>query len=161
MQRTVIDDMEEDLTIQIDYDDIMERCKMLSSYEGRDRHDANGQSLYEKVVITEQDEQLINGYISQSLLAAREQLADMIATVDDETDGEETWTINPQRRYNSKGSKNLTKHLTEALAASVMTAWLTYNSVDDRSGFYQTVYENEIRLISDNLHTKAAPTRPQ
>jgi hypothetical protein len=151
---------ENELTII--YSDILERCKMLSSYEGRDRYDANGTGIYEKVIITEQDEPLINSYLSQSLLALRERLEDMIEAVDDTTAGQETWTMKfQQKRYDSKGYKGLVTHLGEALASSVMTAWLNFVGVQDRASFYQTVYENEAKLISDNLHTKAAPARPQ
>jgi hypothetical protein len=87
-------------------------------------------------------------------------LEDMITSIVTTTNSE-TWTLRTtQRRYDSKGYTGLSKHIGEALAASVMTAWLSYNGLEERAKFYQTVFENEMKLISDNLHTKAAPTRP-
>ena len=154
-----------DLTITITYSSVISRCKMLSSYEGRDRYDATGKDLYEKINIADQDEPLIKDYLSKSLVAVREALDDMITeiamtgTTPNYT--AETWTLRTdQRRYDKKGYPSLSKHIDEALASSVMTAWLSYNKIEDRAGFYQTVYDNEMKLISDNLHTKAAPTRP-
>lgn len=152
-----------DLTVTITYSAVVNRCKMLAAYEGRDRHDAAGADLYDKINITAQDEPLISDYLSRSLVAVRERLADMITAISSTglEPTSETWTLRTtQRRYDSKGYTALGKHIDEALSASVMTAWLSYNGLEERSTFYQTVFENEMKLISDNLHTKAAPTRP-
>ena len=154
-----------DLTITVTYSSVLSRCQMLSAYEGRDRHDAAGRDLYEKINISEQDEPMIKDLLSKSLVAVREALDDMITAVvmtgSSPNYTGETWTLRTtQRRYDSKGYTGLSKHIEEALSSSVMTAWLTYNEINDRAGFYQTVYENEMKMITDNLHTKAAPTRP-
>lgn len=154
--------MNEVLTIT--YGDVTERCKMLSAYEGRDRHDSTGKNIYADISITPQDEPLISDYLSRSILAVRQRLDDMIVNVTigtGSTLGSESWELRTmQRRWDKKGHSGLNKHVNEALAASVMSAWLAYKEIQDRQQFYQTVYENEIKLISDNLHTKAAPTRP-
>ena len=149
-----------DLTVTITYSDVISQCGKLSAYEGRDRHDAAGADLYEKINITAQDEPLVSDYLSRSLVAVRERIEDMITVISSSSTAE-TWTLRTtQRRYDSKGYNGLGKQIGEALAASVMTAWLSYNGLEERARFYQTVFENEMKLISDNLHTKAAPTRP-
>ena len=153
-----------DLTITITYSAVLTRCSMLSQYEGRDRHDEAGKDLYEKIIITDQDKALIEDFLSRSLVAARQALDDMITSISigsGSSLGSETWTIrSTQRRYDRKGYNGLSTHIMEALAASVMTAWLRYQKVEERSAFYQTIYDNEMKMISDNLHTKAAPQRP-
>ena len=151
-----------DETLTIIYNTVTERCKMLSAFEGRDRHDGAGHDTYSKIVIAAQDSDLISDFLSRALVAVREGLDDMITAIDNTTyTTKEVWTLRTvQRRWDKKGYTKLDTHVHEALAASVMAAWLSYNNIQDRSAFYQTLYENEMKLISDNLHTKAAPNRP-
>jgi len=153
----------ENLTITLSLTDIMQRCRMLAAYEGRDRSDGAGQNMYEKLAITPQDEPLVGVFLSQALLAVRQRLDDMILSVTATAGStpEEQWTIRSiQRRYDTKGYDGLVTHLKEALSASVLAAWLTFNAVDQRAAFYVSVFESEMKLISDNIHTKAAPKRP-
>lgn len=161
--------MSTELTITILYSDIKERCSKLAIYEGRDRHKDAGDSSYEKIVITEQDEPLIDQFLSISLGTVRTALEDMISQFADSsaTVGStqvingETWTIRSDKRYDTKNFAKLEKHLHETLASSVMAGWLTYVGEDQRAAFYQSLYDNELLIINANLHTKAAPKRPQ
>lgn len=161
--------MSTELTITILFSDIKERCKKLAVYEGRDRHTGSGDSSYERIIITEQDEPLIDEFLSISLANARAALEDMISQFSDNSttvgstsvvNGEQ-WTIRPDKRYDTKNFGKLEKHLHEALASSVMAGWLTYVGEDQRAAFYKSLYDNELLIISANLHTKAAPKRPQ
>ena len=148
-------------SITITYSTVLNRCKMLSAFEGRDRYDAAGRDLYSQVAIAEQDSDLIMDYLKRALVAVREGLDDMITAIDVTSSSQEVWTLRSvQRRWDKKGYTKLGTNLHEALAASVMAAWMSYKGIQDRSTFYQTLYDNEMKLISDNLHTKAAPTRP-
>lgn len=160
--------MSTELNITLLFADIKERCNKLSIYEGRDRHKESGESSYEKIVITEQDEPLIDEFLSRGMETVRTKLEDMIATISDSsttvgsttTVSGEVWTIRSDRRYDTKGFAKLQKHLVEALASNVMTGWLTYVGEDQRAAFYNSLFENELMMVNVNLHTKAAPKRP-
>jgi hypothetical protein len=136
---------------------------MLASYEGRDRTDTQGQSLYEAIVIADNDLPMIEGYLSQSLLSVRQNIDDMIKEVSqDTTTRTEVWTLRSiQRRYNPKGLTSLQTHIKEAASAMVMTAWLAFHGIADRAEFYTALSDNMMKLIIDNLYTKSAPQRPQ
>jgi hypothetical protein len=136
---------------------------MLASYEGRDSTDTQGQSLYEAIVIADNDLPMIEGYLSQSLLSVRQNIDDMIKDVSqDTTTRTEVWTLRSiQRRYNPKGLTSLQTHIKEAASAMVMTAWLAFHGIADRAEFYTALSDNMMKLIIDNLYTKSAPQRPQ
>lgn len=153
----------ENVTITISLDDIISRCRMLASYEGRDSTDTQGQSLYEAIVIADNDLPMIEGYLSQSLLSVRQNIDDMIKDVSqDTTTRTEVWTLRSiQRRYNPKGLTSLQTHIKEAASAMVMTAWLAFHGIADRAEFYTALSDNMMKLIIDNLYTKSAPQRPQ
>ena len=153
----------ENVTITISLDDIISRCRMLVSYEGRDRTDTQGQSLYEAIVIADNDLPMIEGYLSQSLLSVRQNIDDMIKEVSqDTTTRTEVWTLRSiQRRYNPKGLTSLQTHIKEAASAMVMTAWLAFHGITDRAEFYTALSDNMMKLIIDNLYTKSAPQRSQ
>ena len=151
--------MAENLSIQIDFSTLMDRCKMLSSYEGRDTYDANGKSSFDGIVIHSVDEHLVSTYIQQGVAHVRHVVEDMLLGVEAITDGEQ-WTFRTdQRRYYSKGLSNIKKNIDEAISAYVMAQWLGGRK-DDRVAFYNTLYQNEIVLISDNIFSKSAPKRP-
>lgn len=138
----------------------MERCKMLSSFEGRDTYDANGKSSFEDIVIHSVDEHLVTTYIEQGVAHVRHVVEDMILSVSP-TDGGEEWTFRTdQRRYYSKGLSNIKKNIDEAISAYVMSKWLG-DRKNDRVEFYNTLFQNEIVLISDNIFSKGAPKRPK
>lgn len=153
----------ENVTITVSLDDIISRCRMLASYEGRDRTDTQGQSLYEAIVIADNDLPMIEGYLSQSLLSVRQNIDDMIKEVSQDTTARtEVWTLRSiQRRYNPKGLASLQTHIKEAASAMVMTAWLAFHGITDRAEFYTALSDNMMKVIINNLYTKSAPQRPQ
>ena len=51
------------MTYEFEYIKAIDKCEMLSSFEGRDLVGDSGESLYLKIKITEQDRPLIRTYL--------------------------------------------------------------------------------------------------
>lgn len=71
------------MEIKIRYEDIIERCEKLSSFEAEGKVDANGKSRYLEIHINEVDKLLITDYIKQARYAIEERISKMITWRDD------------------------------------------------------------------------------
>lgn len=69
------------MDINIRYQDIIDRCEKLSSFESEGRYDANGESRYLEIHINEVDKQLIIDYIKQAQGVIEERISRMITEV--------------------------------------------------------------------------------
>lgn len=149
------------MNITIKYNDIINRCEMLSAFEAKDKFDANGQSRFLEIHINEVDKQLIQQYITQARGILEERIGRMIDSVDDiaasTTDGPGfKWTINPDMRW--KSNNTFTRHVTETIVAYAMACWLK-GRLDDRVAFYESLHANTLALAVKNIFTKQAPVK--
>lgn len=64
------------------------------------------------------------------------------------------WSIRTTTRWN--GIKTFTKHIHEAIASYVMSAWLK-GKLDDRVPFYEGLFSTTLSSAVKNLFTKQAP----
>lgn len=71
------------MNITIKYNDIINRCEMLSAFEAKDKFDANGQSRFLEIHINEVDKQLIQQYIIQAKNILEERMERMIVNTED------------------------------------------------------------------------------
>lgn len=70
------------MEINIKYNDIIDRCEKLSSFESQGRFDANGESRYLEIHINEVDKLLIQQYIEQARDLIGEKIARMISSIE-------------------------------------------------------------------------------
>lgn len=148
------------MDITFKYNDIINRCEMLSAFEAKDKFDANGESRFLEIHINEVDKQLIQQYIIQARGILEERIGRMINSVDDiaetDTDGPGfKWTINPNTRW--KSNSTFISHVTEAIVAYAMACWLK-GRLDDRVAFYETLHTNTLAMAVKNIFTKQAPS---
>lgn len=156
------------MDVKIKYQDIIDRCEKLSSFESEGKFDANGKSRYLELHINKVDEQLIREYAVQAKGILEERMERMISNVEDfvtETATEKevetivdgfTWTIRQDTRWDK--SKSFIKHINEAIAAYTMASWLR-GKLDDRVPFYEALYNNMLALAVKNVFTKQAPKK--
>ena len=143
------------MDIQIKYNDIINRCEQLSSFEADGKFDANGESRYLEIHINEVDKMLITDYIKQAQAIIEERIARMITNVEDVKEGF-TWSIRTDSRWS--GVKSFTKHVTEAIVAYAMASWLK-GRLDERVAFYEELFNNTLAMAVKNIFTKQAPKK--
>lgn len=144
--------------IIIDYSSVLERCVMLSSYEGREAYDTTGKSRYASIHINTNDEPLVLGYIYQSEADLRNRLDDMIDSVEQDEDGY-TWTLKAEaKRLKDKGYWPVDQWMQEAMTAYAMRMWLSDASrKPERVQFYDELYHNMVKVIEDFVFKKQEP----
>lgn len=81
------------MNITIKYNDIINRCEMLSAFEAKDKFDANGQSRFLEIHINEVDKQLIQQYIIQARSILEERMERMIVSTNDSFEEEKKETV--------------------------------------------------------------------
>ena len=143
------------MEIKIKYNDIIDRCEKLSSFEADGKYDSNGQSRYLEIHINEVDKQLVQQYVLQARAILEERMERMIDNIQDVSDGFE-WTIRTNTRWN--GLNTFTKHVNEAIVSYVMAAWLK-GRLDDRVAFYETLHANTLAMAIKNIFTKQPPRK--
>lgn len=144
--------------ISIDYTAVLNRCVMLSSYEGREAYDTTGKSRYANIHINTNDEPLVLGYIYQSEAELRNRLDDMISAVDESTNGY-TWTLKAEdKRLKDKGRWPVDQWVQEAMTAYAMRMWLSDAArKPERTQFYEELYRNMVKAIEDFVFKKQEP----
>lgn len=154
------------MEIKIKYEDLIARCEQLSSFESEGKVDAAGQSRYLEIHINEVDKLLIQQYITQARGILEERMERMIAGVtgnagisDESTENAVeipgfTWTLRTDTRW--KQNNSLAKHVSEAIVAYAMSAWLS-DKLPERVAFYDTLFSASTEMAVKNIFKKQAP----
>lgn len=154
------------MEVRFKYKDLIERCEQLSSFESEGKVDAAGQSRYLEIHINEVDKLLIQQYITQARGILEERMERMIASVtgnagiSDESTEEAveipgfTWTLRTDTRW--KQNNSLVKHVSEAIVAYTMSAWLS-DKLPERVAFYDTLFSASTEMAVKNIFKKQAP----
>lgn len=154
------------MEVRFKYKDLIERCEQLSSFESEGKVDAAGQSRYLEIHINEVDKLLIQQYITQARGILEERMERMIASVtgnagiSDESTEEDveipgfTWTLRTDTRW--KQNNSLAKHVSEAIVAYAMSAWLS-DKLPERVAFYDTLFTASTEMAVKNIFKKQAP----
>lgn len=154
------------MEVRFKYKDLIERCEQLSSFESEGKVDAAGQSRYLEIHINEVDKLLIQQYITQARGILEERMERVIASVtgnagiSDEATEEDveipgfTWTLRTDTRW--KQNDSLAKHVSEAIVAYTMSAWLS-DRLPERVAFYDTLFSASTEMAVKNIFKKQAP----
>lgn len=154
------------MEVRFKYKDLIERCEQLSSFESEGKVDAAGQSRYLEIHINEVDKLLIQQYITQARGILEERMERMIASVtenagisDESTENAVeipgfTWTLRTDTRW--KQNDSLAKHVSEAIVAYTMSAWLS-DRLPERVAFYNTLFSASTEMAVKNIFKKQAP----
>lgn len=141
---------------ELKYSLALEKCKMLSSYEGRDAVGESGDSLYLRVKITEQDEPLIKRLFKNSAKVLEEQMARMIVSANYEMDGF-VWELRTDMtRWNNL--RAFGENVLEAVVSYAMSEWLA-DKIPIRSGIYKNLCADMGKMAVNNLFAKIPPRR--
>lgn len=137
----------------IELTDILTQVQMLSAFEGRRIVDANGQSMFEEVLVTEQDSDFISHLVDDCCTAihaaARYAFNEVVYD-----DGEVTLTFN--HRSAMAESASAEKVATEVVSAYVMQHWLEDKSAE-RSKAYEQMFADLLASLVRLAHSKRAP----
>jgi hypothetical protein len=154
------------MEIRFKYDDLINRCEQLSSFETEGKVDAAGQSRYLEIHINEVDKLLIQQYITQARGVLEERMERMIASVtenagiSDEATEEAveipgfTWTLRTDTRW--KQNNSLAKHISEAIVSYTMSAWLS-DRLPERVAFYDALFTASTEMAVKNIFKKQVP----
>lgn len=144
------------MVYELKYGDVLERCRMLCSYEGRDETDANGDSKYLDIRITVQDEPLLYGYMREAAEYIESLISRMVLSSEYWDGGFRLELRTEETRWN--GMKNFGKYMNEAIVSNAMSKWLIGRK-DSKVEFYGTLYADMSRMLVRNLFDKSAPKR--
>lgn len=138
------------------YTPVIEQCKMLSSYEGRDYVNEKGESMYLTVKITEQDLPLLNTFITQAVSTLEERIARILIGTERTQDGF-TWEIRSEATRWNKNT-HLTQNLQEAIVGYVMMNWLAERKPSSVET-YRNIWTGMSEMCIRNIFRKMPPAR--
>lgn len=134
--------------------DIFSQCQDLSSFEGRRIKDAQGQSLYPIVHITEQDKPLIDVHIHGAMSTIHAGARYAISDVSyDDTSISITFVDGNAKNI----SGDAEKVLKECISMYVMQHWLE-DKDEARSKAYELMYTNLLASFARLAYRKHAPS---
>lgn len=141
---------------ELKYSLAIEKCKMLSSYEGRDAVGESGDSLYLKVKITEQDEPLIRKHLEDAARALEELMARMIVATD-YNEGGFVWELRTEMtRWNRL--RTFGGNVLEAVVSYAMGEWLS-DKIPAQTEIYKNLFTDMGKMAANNLFAKMPPQR--
>lgn len=144
------------MELKFKYSDVMDRCRMLSSFEGREYVSKSGESLYLEIKITEQDEPLILSYMEQAARSLQEMMARMVTGAEYAKEGF-TWEIRGEEtRWNAGNLFDRSVH--EAIVSYVMMNWLSEKK-SARAEMYKTFWEDMGTMCVRNVMRKMPPKK--
>lgn len=142
--------------MDITYESIIEQCKTLSSFEGSRLTDAQGESLYPIVRITEQDEPLIKSYAEQAVEHIHASARYAIGNVSYSDATKITLTYNAGNALGNVPN-DTAKVLNECIAMYVMQKWLE-NKSEERAKAYELMFTNLLATFKMLAHNKPKPS---
>lgn len=138
------------------YDKVIERCKMLSSFEGREYVSQSGESMYLTVKITEQDVPLLLGYAARAAKSLQERMSRMIVSATYSEEGFK-WNIRSREtRWNINTA--LDRNIEEAIVAYSMASWMEGRK-DDKVPMYRQMWEDISLQCVQNVFRKMPPRK--
>lgn len=140
--------------ITITYANILTQVKRFSAFEGREAADASGQSQFQKVLITEQDEDLINDYMKQGIGLVLGSVSEMIAGIVYNGDTSEVWTLKDSGYNHAVLGGALEQHVREAISAYIMSQWIS-NKIPEREPFYTRLFGSMLDMAKKNIFSRS------
>lgn len=141
------------MEIRFKYEDLIARCEQLSSFETEGKVDAAGQSRYLEIHINEVDRLLVKQYIDQARNVLEERMERMISSTTNTNDGFR-WNVRSDARW--KPNTTFNRHVTEAIVAYAMSAWLS-DKLPERVAFYDALFTASTEMAVKNIFKKQAP----
>lgn len=137
---------------------LIERCRMLSSYEASGMTDGEGESLFLDVRIVGSDIPLLREYFSAAALTIEENLGSIVLSAAYDNDGF-TWNLRLGSRWRGN-NRVLRKYIEEAMTNYAMAQWMAKKGNDKRSAVYLSVWNDMLgKCVSMAFRTKAPVKR--
>lgn len=134
--------------MDISYTDIMETCKDLALYEAGRLKDGNGESMYDSVIIGEQDEEAVRRFVQIGCAELSSLLR--YATDGVELDGDTVCLRFIEEKNRNLPSANTVVH---TLASMAMALWLEDKS-QSRSESYRAIAGNMVKAVKKSINRK-------
>ncbi len=137
---------------------LLDRCTMLSSYEGRNITDGSGESMYDSVHITDQDKDLVLYYINEAVNAVETELGyhlesvERVATTTGGDPDAYEFTFISEPYFTEPGQRRLG----EVIETFAMSRWLEDKS-ESRGASYKLMYDNLMQALINSIR-KNRPT---
>ena len=141
-----------EIELNIKREDILGSVKMLSSYVGKSNVDANGDILYPKILIKEQDVPLISTFIDNYISLLRELVREFLIREDDEK-----LVIAPSARFDELLEDSVKDNSYKFIYYGSFSSYLMTIQPNLASGYVDTAasVKSEIKRI---LYYKKPPT---
>lgn len=144
------------MIFEFDYNKAIDRCKKLSSFEGRDAIGGSGENIYLSIKITDQDVPLLKEFFNTAALVLEESCAKIVVSSDYNNAGF-IWNLNlDTRRWNEQ--RNLNKYVEEAIVSFAMMKWLEERK-SERKNAYVEIWEDMFQKCTMNLFRLRAPIK--
>lgn len=139
----------------IQFENIFSKCQDLSSFEGGRLTNANGESLYDEVHITNQDRVLIHHLVDMATSTLHSSARYAFTDIMQSEDGESIYIdLAPSNALDS-GEKN-SKLVEETIVTFVLMKWLEDKNVE-RSKAYEVMFNNMLASFVRVAYRKHAP----
>lgn len=136
----------------------MQRCRMLSAFEGREAKGGDGNSLFTSVVITDGDEQVMRAYFAEGAHLVEGMVRSRLD--EDGTDiNDEEASYNFINSMASKSKLCFSNGVKEALAAYGMHRWLA-DKLPQRSDAYKQMWLDLVHTAVKVVLVKQRPKMP-
>lgn len=144
----------------VSYNEAIQRCMMLTSFEGKNHTDGEGESLFSETVITTQDRPLITDYLNCGAMIIEESIARLVlsSSYSGDTDGQ-VWSL--QLRLSDRWNGNrtdFTQYLQEALVSFALSKWYDLKW-PDKVAKYVTLWEESLNRIVSNAFRRSQPVK--
>lgn len=144
--------------IDIEFANILNRCEMLSSFDGREALTQSGESNYKQLRITSQETDLLKTYIGQAVNNIESKLGGAIESVSSTDNADKVSFAFASDSSRRSGNSSVFKRcLLETIVAFVMKRWYE-DKASDRSNAYHALYEDMLISAKNIAYKKTKPT---
>ena len=139
------------MDINIDITGVFDKVKMLSSFVGRNSYDNEANSLFDKILVTNQDKPLLEKYMYDGI----ENLVNLLGEYCSSS-SQSSITIKLPIRFDNTKEDSLKTEILAYLADYTFSQWLLFNN-SEKDAHYSSLATNSITRIRNMIYTKTKP----
>lgn len=145
-----------DISIQIDKIEVYEDVAKVTAYIGGKNVDANGKTLFDQVFVTEADNEMIDGFWSDSISNVSTALNHSLKSVGS-SDDDAVITLRLPGNWNTAMENPLSQSIKDYIENSIIAEWCAVVKKDE--GTYATKAAALLQQISAMQYLRKRPKR--
>lgn len=144
------------IDITIRKTEVWEEVAKIASYTGDKQSDADP-SAYERVMITDDDQDTLSRFWMEAIDVATEQLKDFVVAADTNEDCK--LQLNVSTEYNTTFNSRIESTLTSYFISAIIGRWFILSNKADAEMYFEKAIGN-IASVLRMLYSRKSPTRP-